>query len=69
MLYYKIDVVKALKEKGFTLRQLKTEKTLSGSTVDKIYAGTVLSTAGIDQLCALLCCQPGDIIAYKPDDK
>ena len=69
MLYYKIDVVKALKEKGFTLRQLKTEKTLSGSTVDKIYSGTVLGLSGIDRLCALLDCQPGDLIAYKPDEK
>lgn len=69
MLYYKIDIVSALKEKGLSLRRLKSEKILSGSTVDKIYAGIVTGTAGIDQLCALLKCQPGDIIAHKPDVK
>ena len=67
MLYYKIDVVAALKAAGYKMTTLKKDGVFGGRLIDQIYAGKVLGTIGLDRLCELLNCQPGDLIAWKPD--
>lgn len=67
MLYYKIDVVAALKAAGHSMTSLKKDGVFGGRLIDQIYAGKVLGITGIDRLCALLDLQPGDLIAWKPD--
>lgn len=69
MLFYKIDVLRALKDAGYNTGRLKREKILPGSTVDKLHDGTITDHRSLDRLCALLNCQPGDLIGYKPDPK
>lgn len=66
-LQYKIDVLNALKEKGFTTYKIRQEKLLSESTVQKLRAGVGVSWENIDTLCRLLECQPADLIEYVED--
>ena len=64
-LQYRIDVLAALKAKGYTTYQIRQNKLLSESTVQKLRAGTGVSWENIETLCRLLECQPGDIIVYQ----
>ncbi len=66
-LRYKIDVLNALKEKGITTYQIRKEKLLSESTVQKLRAGIGVSWENIETLCRLLDCQPSDFIEYVKD--
>lgn len=68
-LSFKIDVLAALKEKGYTTHKLRQERLLSESTVQKLRTGEGVSWGNIETLCRLLDCQPGDIIEYKDDKR
>lgn len=63
-LQFKMDVISALKEKGYTTYRIRSEKLLSESTLQKLRTGTGISWESIETLCRLLGCQPGDIIEY-----
>lgn len=67
-LKYKIDVLAALKEKGITTYQIRKDRLLSESTVQKLRAGVGVSWENIETLCRLLECQPGDLIEYVPEE-
>lgn len=64
---YKIDVIEALKEKGYTSYRIRQEKIIGERQVQQIRNGEVVSTACLSKLCELLNCQPGDILEYVPD--
>lgn len=64
-LRYKIDVLAALKEAGYSSYRLRKEKLLSESTLQKLRDGIIVSTDVIEQLCGLLNCQPGDLLEHK----
>lgn len=66
-LEYKIDVLLALKEKGYNSTRIRTEGILSQSTLQKFRTGQGVSWDNLETLCKLLECQPGDIIEYAPD--
>ena len=66
-LLYKLDVLSALKEVGYTTYQIRKNKLLSESTVQKLREGKPISWENIETLCKLLNCQPNDIIKYIPD--
>lgn len=63
-LQYKIDVVAALKDKGYTSYKIRQEKLLSESTIQKLRSGKGVSWENIETLCRLLNCQPGDLLHY-----
>ncbi len=69
-LRYKIDILSALKNKGYSSFRLRKTALLSESTIQKLRENSnqSLSWANIDTLCRLLECQPGDLISYYPDD-
>ena len=67
-LQFKVDVLAALKEKGITTYQIRKEKLLSESTVQKLRAGIGVSWENIETLCRLLDCQPFDLIEYVKDE-
>ncbi len=69
MLVYKLDILAALKNNGYTTYRIKKEKILSESTLQKFRHKEGISWSNLDTLCSLLNCQPGDIIAYIPDDQ
>ncbi len=63
-LQYKIDVVAALKDKGYTSYKIRQEKLLSESTIQKLRSRKGVSWENIETLCRLLNCQPGDMLRY-----
>ena len=67
VLRYKFDILKELKEQGYTAYKMYKENILSNSTIEKLRAGVIVGTSSIDTLCSLLHCQPGDLIEHIPD--
>ncbi len=63
-LKYKIDVLSALKEKGYNTGRIRKEGLLSQSTLQKFRNQQGVSWENIETLCRLLDCQPGDIMEY-----
>ena len=68
-LIYKIDVLQALKDKGFSTYKLRQEKKLGESTLQKLRKGQGLSWDNLETLCSLLECQPADLIEYIPEEE
>ena len=64
---YKVDVLEKLKECGYSTYKLRKEKILAEATIQKIRNGELVSWENIGRLCALLNCQPGDIVEYKAE--
>ena len=65
---YKIDIMAALKEKGYPSTRIRDEKLIGQSYLQQIRHGELVSWKTIDTIRKLLECQPGDIIEYIPDD-
>lgn len=65
---YKIDILKALKEKGYSSYTLAQKKHLSGGSIQKLRNGEILNSDGIATICKLLNCQPGDILVYEGEE-
>ena len=65
---YKIDVLQALKDKGFTSYRIRKDKLLGESTLQKIRCGELVSWENISTICGLLGCQPGDLVEYSEED-
>ncbi len=63
-LQYKVNILNALKEKGYNTNKIRTEGILSQSTLQKLREGKGLSWENIERLCSLLECQPGDLMEY-----
>ena len=64
---YKIDVLAALKEKGYNTNKIRTEGLLSQSTLQKFRNQQGVSWENLEMLCRLLECQPGDLIEYQEE--
>ena len=64
---YKIDVLLALKEKGLSTYRLRKEKLHAESTIQSLRSGEMVSYDKLGRICALLDCQPGDILEYKSE--
>jgi putative transcriptional regulator len=57
-----------LKEKGINTTQIRRENIIGQGTLYAIKKGTGgLDAKTISKLCALLDCQPGDLMTYVPD--
>lgn len=63
-LQYKVDVLAALKEKGYNTNRIRTESLLSQSTLQKFRNKQGVSWENLETLCKLLECQPADLIEY-----
>lgn len=67
-LSHKIDILAALKEKGYSTYRLRKEKIFGEGTLQKFRTGGSIDWDVLERLCALLGCQPGDILEYVPED-
>lgn len=67
MLIYKIDILNALKESGYTSYKIRKEKLIGEAQLTKIRNGEIASKETLNTLCRLLQCQPGDILEYIDD--
>lgn len=75
MLVYKVDVLKELKDNGYSTYSLQKDKIISGRSINEIKNGKLVGLIVIDTICGLLKCQPGHIIKWvdeseteQPDD-
>ena len=66
-LKYKVDVLAALKEKGYNTTVIRSKGLLSQSTLQKFRNGQGVSWENLETLCALLECQPGELIEFVED--
>lgn len=67
-LRYKIDVLEALKSKGYSSYRIRQEKLLSESTLQKLRNRLPISWENIETLCKLLDVQPDAIIEYAKEE-
>lgn len=67
MLKYK-DVLKQLKENGYSTYYLSKNKIMGNSKIQNIRENKV-DAKTINQICQLLNCQPGDILEYISDEE
>lgn len=65
---YKIDILKELKNKGYSSYRLIKENLLGTSTIQKFRNNEPVSWKNIEILCKLLNCQPGDILEYNDEN-
>ena len=69
MIKYKIDVLRALKEKGYTTYKMRQNNIIGQRTIsDYKHNNVVGSVKNIEFLCKTLEIQPGDLLEYIPDD-
>lgn len=69
MIRYKIDVMAALKEAGYTSTRIREEKLIGQSYLQQIRHGELVSWKTLDTICELLDCQPADLIEYVKEPK
>lgn len=65
---YKMNVLGELKKKGYSSYRLRKERIIGEFQVQQLRAGEIVSATILDRLCALLDCQPGDLLEYAPED-
>ena len=69
MIRYKINILQALKEAGYTSYRLQKEKLISAGTVQKLRSGDAsISIDMVNVICDLLHCQPGELLEWYPAD-
>lgn len=66
---YKINILEALKKKGYTSYKLRKNGLISESTISKFRHGqNTITLANLEVVCRLLNCQPGDVIEWVDDE-
>lgn len=69
MLKYKINIMDAFKEAGYSSYRLRKDKVLGEATLQKMRIGdTSISLESLGVICDILQCQPGDLIAWIPNE-
>lgn len=61
---YKIDVLQALKDKGYNTTKLRREKIIGESYLTQLRHNELVSWSVMNKLCELLECDISDIIEY-----
>lgn len=67
MIRYKIDILAALKEKGYNTNRLRKEKLLAEGVIQSLREGKYIALQNVDKICCLLDCQPADLLEYVRD--
>ncbi len=65
---YKIDILAALKEKGYNTNRLRKEKLLAEGVIQSLRENKYIALQNISKICGLLDCQPADLLEYVRDD-
>lgn len=64
---YKIDVLKSLKEAGYSTAVLRKDKIIGEATIQRLRHKQTVSFDVLSKLCYLLGCEIGDILVYVPE--
>lgn len=68
MIYYKIDIVQALKDRGYNQTRIQRDKLLPGQTIQNLKQGKSITLETLNKICCMLRMQPGDVIGVKFTD-
>lgn len=68
MISYKIDVLDALKNAGYSTYKIRKNKIFGERELQNFRQNIVVYNQCLDRLCCLLHCQPGDLLQYTPDE-
>ena len=63
---YKVDILAELKKKGYSSTRIREEKLIGQSYLQQLRRGELVPWKTLDTICALLDCQPGDLIEFIP---
>lgn len=66
MLKYKIDVMSAITERGYSTYQIRRDKLIGENALQAIRENRMIGMKALDQVCSLLKLQPGDILEWVP---
>lgn len=65
---YKIDVLAALKKKGYSSARIRKEKLIGQATLQRLRHNQSVSFEVLSKLCELLECDIGDILEYRKEE-
>ena len=68
MLCYKIDILQALKIRGYTSARIRKEKLLGEGTLQKLRQDIMVSSDSLGKICVMLRCDIGDVVESIPTD-
>lgn len=63
-----LDVMMAKRKKGLTELSKEVDITMANLSVLKNNKAKAIRLQTLDAICRVLDCQPGDILAYEPDE-
>ena len=63
-----LDVIMAKRKKGLTELSKEVDITMANLSVLKNNKAKAIRLQTLDAICRALDCQPGDILAYEPDE-
>ena len=69
MISYSLDVLAALKEKGYSTYRIRKDKLIGEAQIQKLRSNELVSKETLNTLCKLLNVQPGEILKYVPDSE
>ena len=64
MLRWKVNIMQALREKGYIPHRMRTGKLFGEATIQRMRHQQLVSWAEFDRLCRVLEVQPGDLLEY-----
>lgn len=64
---YKLDILEALKQAGYSTYRLRKEKILGERVIQQLRNRELVSWKTIETICNILNCQPGDLVEYEKD--
>lgn len=67
MIKYKINLLSALKDAGYSTYRISQENIFNNSQIQQMRENKLLTQKPLNKVCELLNCQPGDILEYIPD--
>lgn len=67
MLRYKVNILQALKEKGYNSGVLRRRHILGETEIQKLREGVPVGIVAFDRICGLLHKQPGALLEWVPD--
>ena len=65
---YKVDILLELKKKGYSSTRIREEKLIGHSYLQQLRRGELVSWKTLGTICALLECQPGDLIEFQKEE-
>lgn len=69
MIEFKINVMNALKESGYTSYRIRQEKIFGEKTLQDFRQNKVVYSADcLNKLCSILNLDIGDLLQFKPDE-